>query len=397
MKIVGREHRWESSSSFAKLLNLRIGCYPYTLPAGSIGRQTLCCESSTSDEFFAISELSQHRSLDLITEIMENAGGTLLSAGGLMSPAEVLKCLVDYNVNVLTGDSSQVVQIVYYLSMAPPEERKRIKLNKIIYTSEALTGSQRSFIKMILGDTKICSVMGSAEAGPWAISNPDLTGEPCLTNSSTADFVIDTRDILIEILSPSVLDDDSSLDTTPLAEGEPGIIVQTSLQRLRNPLVRYITGDVGSLHPLPKFTKIILPEADREHLRVLRMHGRDRRFSLEWFGEYFEFDGITALMQTSESGILQWQVILDRLDSSPMSILEVRLLRSPPFKGILSDEDLLTRLQTFFYIRPENESLCRFIFLDDVRGFELSATGGKVIKFVDRWHEKTSLNAKSEA
>lgn len=32
-------------------------------------------------------------------------------------------------------------------------------------------------------------------------------------------------------------------------EGEVGEIIITSLMRMRNPLVRYLTGDVGSLDP----------------------------------------------------------------------------------------------------------------------------------------------------
>ncbi|RAL61480.1 hypothetical protein DID88_009409 [Monilinia fructigena] len=164
-----------------------------------------------------------YRSLDLTTEIMENAGR-------LFSVPEV-------------------IQVVHQISMLPQEDRKRIVLNKIIYTSEPLTGPQRVFIKTILKDIKIFSVMGSAEAGPWAISSPDLTGEQSLDSNST-DFIFDTRSMMIEIFSPSVLDDATSLDMHLLSEGKTGLIVQTSLQRLRNPLVRYISGDVGSIHPL---------------------------------------------------------------------------------------------------------------------------------------------------
>ncbi|OQE42941.1 hypothetical protein PENCOP_c003G00376 [Penicillium coprophilum] len=326
-----------------------------------------------------------YRSLDLMTETMENAGATVLSAGSYMSPTDVAKSLADYHVNILTGDGSQVVQTVHHISLMGEEDRNRISLDKIIYTSEPLTGSQRAFIKTILGDVMIVSVMGSAEAGPWAISSPDLTGEQSLTSNST-DFIIDTRSMLVEIVSLSAVDGVSSPDSIVLPEGEQGLIVQTSLQRLRNPLVRYITGDIGSIHPLPDAACAVIPEADKDHLRVLRMRGRDHRFSFKWFASYFEFERIEAFMQAEDSGILQWQLILDRLESTPQATLEIRLLRSPPRDGIVSIEDLTKRLETFFLLFPENEHLFRIVFLDGLGGFERSVTAGKVIKFVNRWN-----------
>ncbi|KAI9646630.1 hypothetical protein NHQ30_004626 [Ciborinia camelliae] len=326
-----------------------------------------------------------YRSLDLTTEIMENAGATVLSAGSYMLPAQVASALANYHVNVLTGDGSQVVQIVCHISTMTKEDRDRIILNKIIYTSEPLTGPQRMFIKSVLADVKIFSMMGSAEAGPWAISSPDLTGEQSLTDNST-DFIFDTRSVLLEIVCLSAINSASSLGPKVLPQGETGLIIQTSLQRLRNPLVRYITGDIGSVHPLPDAASAIIPETDRGHLRVLRMRGRDHRFSFKWYGAYFEFQKIEAFMQKEEHGILQWQIILDRLEDTPQSTLEIRVLRSPPRDEILSDDTLTERLKDFFLVFPENKHLALIVILDSLNGFERSVTAGKVIKFVDRWN-----------
>ncbi|KAJ5712223.1 hypothetical protein N7493_008691 [Penicillium malachiteum] len=324
-----------------------------------------------------------YRSLDLTTEIMENAGATVLSAGSYMLPTDVAKYLADYHVNVLTGEGSQVVQIVHHISMLSQDYRDRITLEKIIYTSEPLTSPQRVFIQTILSGVKIFSVVGSSEAGPWGISSPDLTGEQSLTGNST-DFVFDTRSILIEIISPSSLDG-TSQPLNPILPGEPGLVVQTSLQRLRNPLIRYNTGDIGSVHPLPETASAVIPKADREHLRVLRMHGRDHRFSFKWYGSYFEFEKIGTLLQAEECGILQWQIILDRLETTPQSTLEIRLLKRPQ-GGVISDDDLKHRIEAFFLVLPENEHLARIVFVDDLEGFERSVTARKVIKFVDRWN-----------
>jgi phenylacetate-coenzyme A ligase PaaK-like adenylate-forming protein len=316
------------------------------------------------------------RSLDLTTEIMENAGATVLSAGSYMPPTEVARSLADYHVNVLAGESSQIVQVVHHISMLPQDYRDRINLAKIIYTSEPLTSRQRVFIQTILSGVKILSFLGSSEAGPWAISSPDLTGEHSLTSIST-DFVFDTRSMLIEIVSPS--------DLSPIPLGEPGLVVQTSLQRLRNPLIRYNTGDIGSVHPLPDTASAVIPKADREHLRVLRMRGRDHRFSFKWYGSYFEFDNVDALMHTKELGILQWQIILDKLETTPQSTLEIRLLKRSQ-DGVISDDNLRRRIEDFFLILPENEHLARIVFVNDLEEFERSITARKVIKFIDRWN-----------
>lgn len=326
-----------------------------------------------------------YRSLDLITEMMENAGATVLSAGSYMPPADVAKALADYHVNVLTSDGCQVIQVVQQIAMMEQVDRDRICLNKIIYTSEPLNSPQREFIKSVLGDVKILSILGSSEAGAWSISNPDLTGKHGIVNGCV-DFIFDTRHILIEIFPLSVSESVPPSDLTALPDGEQGIIVQTSLQRLRNPLVRYITGDIGSLHMLPEDAQSKIPGADWEHLRVLRMQGRDQRFSFKWYACYFEFDKIESLMQTEEYGILKWQVVLDRLQDTPESTLEIRLFRCHPRENIVSDEELKQRLGEFFAFFPENAHLSRIVFLNDLEGFERSATAGKIIKFVNRWH-----------
>lgn len=301
-----------------------------------------------------------------------------------MSPTEVVKYLADYHVNVLTGDAGQVIQIIHQISMLPKEYRDRVQLEKIIYTSEPLTNPQRSFVQTVLGDVKIFSIMGSSEAGPWAISSPDLTGKQSLTNGST-DFVFDTRNILIEIIAPSDINGEAQSDLGPVAPGEPGVIIQTSLQRLRNPLIRYNTGDIGSVHPLPDSASAIVPQADREYLRVLRMHGRDHRFSFNWYGVCFEFENIETFMQMEEYGIVQWQIILGCLESPPQSTLEVRLLRRPQIGGI-SNDDVKHRVGAFFVVLPENQHLVRILFVDDLDDFVRSVTARKIIKFVDRWN-----------
>ncbi|KAH8651137.1 hypothetical protein BX600DRAFT_473134 [Xylariales sp. PMI_506] len=323
-----------------------------------------------------------YRSLDLTLEILENAGASVLGAGNYMPPADVIRIAIDFQVNVLSGESSQIVQIAHYVSSLPQEERARLEIRKIIYTSEPLTTPQREHILEVLGPVSICSILGSAEAGPYAVSNPELTGTHLGTGYE--DFVFDSRLTRVEILPASFIEQGS--DPEPLPDGEEGIIAQTSLTRLRHPIVRYITGDAGSLHPLPEQALALIDETHWPHLRILRFRGRDRRFSFEWDAEYIEFHRLTTLMNNPECGILQWQVILDKMDTSPEARLEVRLLRSPDAPNILPQSLLIDQVHHFFHVYASNMYRFKLLFLQTLAEFEVSTTGRKVIKFIDRFH-----------
>lgn len=325
-----------------------------------------------------------YRSLDLLSEMFENAGGNVLAAGHTTPVANVVDALIKYRVNVLSGGSSQILQILNYIASTTPEEQKALKIDKIIYTSEALGRPQRDFIRSVLGPVSICSVLGSSEAGPWAVANLALTGEP---EDDAVEFIYDSRTMIIEILPLEATETPrgSMQDVPELPEGSVGVIVQTSLQRLRNPLVRYITGDVGSLHPLPAAAKAALPADEARHFRMIRMRGRDKRFSFKWVGRYFEFHTIREIMRTPEWGVLQWQLILRVEEPSPEVILEVRvLLSTAETVDQIPQDELIEKLKTLFVVVGNSEHLFKVTFVGDDQGFVLSTTGNKVMSFVDR-------------
>lgn len=349
---------------------------------------------------------SLSRSLDLTLEILENAQASVLSAGSFMSPGEVVELLAQFSVNVLTGDGGQIVEVVHYISTLPEAERARLRLDKVIYTSEALTSSQRGHIRLILGvHVEICSILGSGEAGPYAASLGYMVDD-----GSYTDFIYNSRAMLIEIFPLSCLDDQTEEVATPpstLQDGEPGLVAQTSLTRLRNPLVRYMTGDVGSILPAPERALAAVPEADRPYLRVLRLHGRDRRFSFSWSGEYYDFAKLTKLMNDESSGVLQWQVILDKMEASTEAFLKVRLLLGPrrndvrlqdrsngvkhvdgdhePYRESDIEPDIFEKVRKFFMVDMTTDRRFQIVEVPGLEGFERSSTGKKVIKFIDRF------------
>lgn len=114
-------------------------------------------------------------------------------------------------------------------------------------------------------------------------------------------------------------------------------------RRCRNPFVHYIyiIGNIGSLHPLPETAYAVLPGSELERLRVLRLRGRDRRFSFKWLGMYFEFENMVSLVQSEKTRILQWQLILASLELSPRTVLDIRLLCEANSKYIMPKEVLV--------------------------------------------------------
>ncbi|KAI2620794.1 hypothetical protein GGS21DRAFT_548515 [Xylaria nigripes] len=325
-----------------------------------------------------------YRSLDLMSEILENAGASVLSAGHIMPPNEVIQSLRDFHVNVLAGDSSHVTQLAHYISTLSPAERESIHLEKIIYTSEMLTPAQRSYIHHVLGPIKICSVMASAETGPWTASNPEFTGDSTIMD--TADFIFDTRSMKIEIFPLSCQETDQQTPN-PLPDGEQGFVVTTSLSRLRHPVVRYLTGDIASIHPLPEQARAKLSDEDWQHLRVLRLVGRDRRLSFDWDGGYIEFTNLKELLEDKKYAILQWQVILSKMESDETSFLEIRILCASEERDSAAHQKMiLDRLIWFFQVGSSNADRFRVTFVGGMDEFERSSTGRKVIKFIDRFN-----------
>lgn len=251
-----------------------------------------------------------------------------------------------------------------------------------------LSSLQKVHIYEVLGHIQIYSILGSAEAGPYAVSCPQFSGS-CRTTASLEDFVFDTRMTGIEILPLSFSENDSSC--TPVPDGELDIVAQTSLTRLCNPLVRYITGDVGSVHGLPENTRSMVHEQDREHLRILRLQGRDSRYSFEWDGNYLEFSGLKALMNRPQSGVVLWQVILDKIEPSLEGSLELGILRSSESSDFMSEKDLIHQIEFFFHVCPPNRHRFKLVFLRDGKMFQRSNGGRELVQFVNNYN---SLNSK---
>ena len=257
-----------------------------------------------------------------------------------------------------------------------------------MYTSETMSRRKQDYLTSVFGPMTFFSCFASAETGPWAVANLGwATGSDGDNGEDARNFVFDSRTMKVEVLSLSVdpLSVSSPGERDWAQEGTAGHLILTCLQRLRNPLVRYVSGDVGSVQSVPPRVMSQFPPDMAEHLKMLRLYGRDKRFSFKWLGDYYEFDKMDKVMQSKEWGLLQWQVIL--ADDSQMrgsDCLELRLLRRAEGEGILSDQELRQRLRDTFFLTTLTEKLFKAVFLHDLNGFQRSESSGKIVRLIDK-------------
>lgn len=330
-------------------------------------------------------------SLDLMTDALEYAGGTILCAGGDMSADMATQSLTQYRCNFLTGPVTELIKLSRHIASLPSEVRSRIRITKILYTSEPLLQPQRDLLMMAFDSPAIYSGLGSAEAGFWAVSNPHLNdndtqgqGQGVDPVRDAADFIYDTRAMHVEILHTQSASEPGSVSNQSVVEGSPGAIVLTSLQRLRNPLVRYNCGDIGSIHPLPASAQKHIPPDLVRHLRLLRVYGRDKQFSFNWGSNYFHYDTIHNMMQTKGFRVLQWQILLGWEEGvQGVDSMEVRVLRDSAAEeeGVIPDDELVARIKWNFLVITN--PYFRVVIVNDMNDFQRSGTGRKIIRLVD--------------
>jgi Coenzyme F390 synthetase len=311
----------------------------------------------------------------MTTDILEHAGATVLPAGSEMPSEVVVEALVGYCITCLAGPVTELIRIAMHISRLSGSLGGQLKVCKLFYTSEPLSAVQEAFLKHVFGPVTIFSGLGSAEIGFWGVGNPHLTGPPGSVNAR--DYVYDTRNMLVEIL-PS----DPTGIATPdfMSEGTRGYITVTSLQRLRNPLVRYNGGDIGSVHQLPAAARHQLPPEEVEHYRFLRMYGRDPRLTFTWKSEVFDYETVFAMLQSPGWNILQSQVILD--DQQAGEQLEIRLMRGYGLSREVPDQDVTSELRRTFSAGADASFSVTFV--SDLSALERSNTGQKVVRFVDK-------------
>lgn len=301
-------------------------------------------------------------SLELTGELIEHARGTNIPAGFHYPDERIVDLIHQLHPNVITGTSSRILTFARYLLSHPEID---ITFPKVLYTSEPLPTYQEDYMRKAFRCDTVSSLLGSAEGGIWAVAPPSVT----LHGSRPyREFVFRSDMMVVEIMDE---------DGAPVPEGEVGELVLTSLMRLRNPLVRYRTGDVGSLHA---YTNARDPKTQYQ---CLHMYGRhpDKSFSLS--GEYVDLVELERVMLLEKWGVLEWQVVVDsdHVGSTEESV-EFRLV----MKNGTAEKDLLDELRLALLKASGGDSITANFTVKAVEytGLERGELARKVRKIVDR-------------
>jgi phenylacetate-coenzyme A ligase PaaK-like adenylate-forming protein len=315
-----------------------------------------------------------YRSQELIGNLVDLAGGTELSVGSNASDMAVLQAAQQFRPNTLSATSSRMLQFAQHVSTLP--EHERVTIRKIIYTSEPLLPAREKYLQSVLGVETIASIYGSAEAGPCFASSPAKIG---VQTTSFREFVFDKTIVVVEIVG-----DDGTViaDSLGMSEGwgQVGEIVITSRCRLRNPLVRYQTGDLGSLQP---FHGTDNGELD---YHCLHSHGRNSAKSWTVNGEYFDIKELeNTIFNKSEYGVLDWQVVIEpvpveeREDGMAVDGLEFRVVSKRRL-----DDKTLDRLRQDVVDNTVGSQVRVLMRRTEYEGLERGSLARKVMKVVDR-------------
>jgi len=355
-----------------------------------------------------------YRCQDLTGTLMDRCGATELSIGSDAKDADIAHIGKAFGANMIAAPSSRLLQFaryVYGLRREGGQEKVGFRLKKALFTSEPLSKAQEKFLKEALEVETISSIYGSAEAGPWGGTIPQkiagsegLEEEEAPGMPAPRPFVFDRRQMVVEIIDPeeNVLD----ASTNPRPEGGKlivGEIVLTSLTRFKNPLVRYRTGDFGSLHSFSSLLGIeeILKEQPEaaEYLCGITMHGRDSSASFFLDSDYINTIEIDRqVFAKPEWDIVQWQVIVYHLTDEelknardamvdshgghvPTEGVEFRVVRKSDQSPPVGYEERLGRALVESVIEEGVKLEVKVVGYD---GLEKGKMARKVIKIVDR-------------
>ncbi len=209
--------------------------------------------------------------------------------------------------------------------------RNKLSLKKIIYGSERASDAMRNRIKTLLGLTDMYDIPGMTELyGPG-------TGLECSAHDGMhywADYYI------LEILDPESLE--------PVAPGEVGEMVVTTLKKEAVPLIRYRTRDLTALKPDPCPCGRLLPRHDR-------LMGRsDDMFIIRAVNVYpGQIDSVLSDIPSIGS---EYQVTLERRDGKDFMILKVERARgNDPSADAQTAKEVTERIKKKILVTPEVE------------------------------------------
>ncbi len=210
-----------------------------------------------------------------------------------------IKFITDFGTTSIHAIPSYAIRLAEVFSQQGVDPRKDTKLTTLIIGAEPHTEEQRRKIEELLG-VKAYNCFGMSE-----MSGPGVAFE-CQEQNG---LHIWEDSYLMEIIDPDTLE--------PVAEGEIGELVLTTLDREAMPLIRYRTRDL---------TRILTGECKcgRTHRRLDRIKGRSDDMFIVKGVNIFPMQIEKILMQFKEVGT-NYLITIETINNNDEIIVEVEL------------------------------------------------------------------------
>ncbi len=249
---------------------------------------------------------------------IERLGCLSIPAGAGNSPRQI-KLMQDYGTTVAHAIPSYLNRLYEVFLEEGLDPKKDTKLHTFVIGAEPHTEEQRRRIEEMFG-VKAYNSFGLTE-----MNGPGVAFECTYQNG----LHIWEDAYLVEIINPETLE--------PVAEGEVGELVMTTLDRQAMPLIRYRTRDLTRILPGPC-------SCGRTHTRLDRITGRsDDMFIVKGCNIFpMQIEGV--LMKIPEVGA-DYLITLDTIDGNDEMIIEVEV-KKDWFNGDITRLDKLTRQLT---------------------------------------------------
>ncbi len=157
---------------------------------------------------------------------LEKIGVTNLPIGGNADFATIYKFMQKLRPGVLVGLPSIIIKLAQYAET----QSERIKIDLVLYGGEHMRKPARDYLKSVFGVEKIVSAgYAAVDSGPIGFQCSHMSGgslHHALTGYQYIEFIKE--------------------DGTAARAGEAGEIVVTNLNRLKMPVIRFKTGDLGT-------------------------------------------------------------------------------------------------------------------------------------------------------
>jgi phenylacetate-CoA ligase len=249
---------------------------------------------------------------------VERLGCLSIPAGAGNSPRQI-KLMQDYGTTVAHAIPSYLNRLHEVFLEEGLDPKKDTKLHTFVIGAEPHTEEQRQRIQEMFG-VKAYNSFGLTE-----MNGPGVAFECTWQNG----LHIWEDAYLVEIINPETLQ--------PVAPGEVGELVMTTLDRQAMPLIRYRTRDLTRILPEPC-------ACGRTHYRLDRITGRsDDMFIVKGCNIFpMQIEGV--LMKIPEVGS-DYLITLDTINGNDEMIIEVEV-KKDWFNGDITRLDKLSRIIT---------------------------------------------------